>query len=175
MSTETIQVSGTTTPNDWSLAAGASKAAAVNQPDDDVTSSINSGTTINTTQTFTLSPAALAGGDTVTQIDIVARGRRPGAGSNANFVVGYAFALQGGGAVTGESGPFTTTATWTDFTYSEGGLSAVFGGSLTLYVKNTQAREVWITTLYCTVTYTPAGGAGQPARTMHQFKLRMTN
>ena len=174
MSTEILQVSGTTSPNDWALAAGASKEAAVNTPDDDATSYISSGATINTSQTFTLSPAALAVGDTVSQIDIVARGRRPGAGSNANFVVGYAFAIQGGGNQTGESGTLTTTATWTDFSYGDSGLSAVFGGSLTLYVRNTQARDAWITTLYCTITYTPAGG-GQPVRTMHQFKLRMTN
>lgn len=174
MSTEILQVSGTIAPSDWALAVGASKQAAVNQPDDDASSYISSGATANTTQTFTLSPAVLAVGDTITQIDIVARGRRPGAGSNANFVTGYSFALQGGGTQGGESGTLTTTATWTDFNYSDSGLSAVFGGNLTLYVKNTQARDAWITTLYCTITYTPAGGS-QPARTMHQFKLRMTN
>jgi hypothetical protein len=170
MSTETIQSTGTTAPNDWTLAAGASKPAAVNQPDDDASSYISSGTTINLVQTFTLSPAALAVGDTVTQIDIVARGRRPGTGSNANFVVGYSFAVQGGGTTNGESGTLTTTANWTDFSYSVSGLSFVFGGSLQLYVKNTQARDAWITTLYCTITYTPAGG--QPPRTAHQFALR---
>jgi len=172
MSTETIQTNGTTTPNDWSLAAGASKQAAVNQPDDDAASYISSGTTINTEQWFSLSPAALALGDTITQIDITARGRRPGAGSNANFVVGYRFDLQGGGSATGESGTLVTTATWTDFSYSATSLSALFGGSLALYAKNTQGRDAWITTLYCTVTYTPAGTTAQSVRTMHQFRLR---
>ena len=172
MSTETIQVSGTTSPDNWSLAAGASKQAAVNQPDDDATSYLSSGVTSNTEQHFTLSPAALAIGDTITQIDIYARGRRPGAGANANFVVGYSLALQGGGTATGESGTLTTTNTWTDFSYSDTGLSALFGGSLTLYVKNTQARDAWITTLYCTITYTPGGATAQPVRTIHQFRLR---
>ncbi len=171
MSIETIQANGTSSPDDWTLAAGASKPAAVNQPDDDAASYVSSGMITNTEQQFTLSPAALAVGDTVTQIDIVARGRRPGASSNANFVVGYQFALQGGGNQTGESGTHSTTATWTDFSYSATGLSALFGGSLVLYVKNTQARDAWITTLYCTITYTPGGG-GQPARTVHQFRLR---
>jgi len=172
MSTETIQVNGTTTPDNWALAAGASKQAAVNAPDDDAGSYISSGVTINTEQGFTLSPAALVVGDTITQIDIVARGRRPGGGANANFVVGYRFAIQGGGTETGESGTLTTTTTWTDFSHSATGLSALFGGSLVLYVKNTQSRDAWITSLYCTVTYTPAGATAQPVPTIHQFRLR---
>lgn len=173
MATETIQAAGTTTPNDWTLIAGASKQAAVNQPDDDATTYISSGTTTNTIQWFTLTPTTLANGDTVSQVDVYVRARRPGAGSNAAFVVGYAFDISGGGATTGESTTYTSTATWTDFgPFSDTGLSIVFGGNLTLYVKNTQAREAWVTTLYAIITYTAGGGSAQPPRTMHQFRLR---
>lgn len=172
MSTETVQATGTTTPNNWTLGAGASKQAAVNTPDDDATSYVNSGATINTVQTFTLSPAALTAGDTVTQMAVNVRYKRGGA-SNVDFVAGYSFTPSGGGTQTGESGTLTGTTSWQSSTYTHSGLSVVWGSGLTLYCKNTQARDCQISTLDVTITYTAGSGGGtQPPRTMHQFRLR---
>lgn len=170
MATTTAAAAGTTTPDDWTLSAGASKVAAVAQPDDDATSYISSGATINTVQTFTCSPATIAVGDTVTQIDMDIRAMRGGS-NNATFVVGYAFTPNGGGSQTGESGALTSTNAWGDFAYQHASLSVVWGSSLTIYCKNTQARDVRISTMDITITYT-AAASGQPTRTMHQFRLR---
>ena len=161
MTTITVQMAGTTSPDNWELVAGASKQAAVNQPDDDTTSYIRSGTTIDTHQTFTCSPALVAG-DTITAITIYARCRRGGA-SDANFRVGYAFTPSGGGSQTAESAGLTGTTNFADFNFSATGLSAVWGSGLTFWIRNTQARQVHCTTLYAEIVYTPAPtGDGQP-------------
>ncbi|MEZ4541961.1 MAG: hypothetical protein R3C43_18460 [Chloroflexota bacterium] len=172
MSTTTTQVNGTTTPNDWTLSAGASKQVAVNQPDDDDTTYIDSGSSSNTVQTFTLSPS-LSTGDTITEIVIHARVKRTG-GSNANHVFGYSFTPQGGGTQTSESGNNTATNTWADESYAHSGLSVLWGSDLTIYIKNTQARPMALTTFYVVITYTPGGGGStQPPRTMHQMQMRI--
>ena len=57
MAVITAEVNGTTTPDDWTLAAGVSKQAAVNSPDDDTASYIDSTNTSGTIQTFTVAPA----------------------------------------------------------------------------------------------------------------------
>ena len=77
MATTTAEVNGTTSPDNWTLAAGASKQAAVNSPDDDAASYIDSSNTSGTIQTFTVTPA-LNQGDTITQIDITVRAKRGG-------------------------------------------------------------------------------------------------
>ena len=77
MAVTTAEVNGTTTPNDWILSTGVSKESAVNSPDDDATSYIDSSNTSGTIQTFTVTPA-LNQGDTITQIDITARAKRGG-------------------------------------------------------------------------------------------------
>ncbi|MBP6786278.1 MAG: hypothetical protein KA170_01715 [Candidatus Promineofilum sp.] len=171
MATTTTQASGTTSPDDWTLAAGATKAAAVNQPDDDATTYLRSTTSNNTVQTFTLTPA-LSSGDTITAITLTARMSRTS--QNTDFVIGYAFTPSGGGTQTGESTTQTSTATWTDFTYTHSSLSVLWGSGLTLYIKNVQAREARISTFYATITYTPgSGGSTQPPRTMHQMRMRI--
>jgi hypothetical protein len=172
MATETVQASGTTTPNNWTLGAGASKQAAVNAPDDDDTSYVNSGTTINTVQTFTCSPSSIQVGDTITQIDINIRYIRDHI-SNVTFVVGYSFTPNGGGTQTNESTAFTATTSYQSSTYSDTGLSVVWGSGLTIYAKNTQARNLRISTLEIVLTYTPGGGgSSQTTRSMHQFRQR---
>lgn len=173
MATETVQATGTTTPNDWTLGAGASKHVAVNSPDDDNTSYVNSGTTIDTVQTFTLTPAILTTGDTITQIDVNFRYIRDH-GSNASFVVGYSLTPNGGGTQTGESTTQTATTSYQSGTYTHSGLSVVWGSGLTLYCKNTQARNLRISTLEAVITFTPGGGgSSQPLRTMHQARMRL--
>lgn len=160
MSTTTPTPTGTTSPDNWTLTAGASKVAAVATPDDDATSYLSSGTTANTVQTFTTSPS-LSTGDTITQIEITARARRSG-GSNANFVLGYAFTPNGGGSQSDEGTFHTGLNAWNTFTTTFSSLSVVWGSGLTFYIKNTQGKSVDVSTLTLTITYTPGGGSGQP-------------
>ncbi len=167
MATTTAQVSGTTAPDNWVLAAGASKVVAVNQPDDDATSYVVSTTTTGTVQWFTCSPA-LAGGDVVTEV--IVRGRVKRGGSyDCNFTLGYQFALNGGGTQSGSSaaGSLVAIAGYNNFAYTHSGLSAAFGSGLVLWIRNDQAREIDLTTLYADITYTPV--EGQPAAIRGRF------
>ncbi len=171
MATTTAQVTATTTPSDWNLAAGASKVAAVTQPDDDITTYLNSTTTNNTVQTFTVSPA-LTVGDTITQIVLTARLSRDT--QNTNVTIGYSFTPNGGGTQTGTSGTIQAVAAWTDYTYTHSGLSVVWGSAMTIFIQNIQARDARLTSFYVTITYTPgSGGSTQPPRTMHQVRMRI--
>ncbi len=169
MTTVTASPDGTTSPNNWTLAAGASKVAAVALPDDDVTTYLKSTTTNNTVQTFTVSPA-LTVGDTITEITLTARMSRTS--QNTDFVIGYSFTPNGGGTQTGTSGTLIAVDPWTDYTYTHSGLSVVWGSDLTIFIRNIQAREARLTSFYVTITYTAAPVNDQPARTVHQFNLR---
>ena len=161
MTTITVAAAGVTTPDDWVLAAGASKVAAVASPADDDTSYIRSSPTIDTYQYFTCLPAMVTG-DTITQIALIARIKRGGA-SDANSRIGYAFTPNGGGSQTSESTGLTATTNYADVSYTHSGLSVVWGSGLVLWIRNTQARQVYCTMLYAEITYTPAAtGDGQP-------------
>ena len=170
-----VGAAGTTTPDDWTLGAGSTKVAAVSQPDNDATSYIQSGTTANTYQYFTCSPG-LSSGDTITQIVGYARARRGGA-SDARFLIGYLFTPQGGGSQSEESGLpssnyFESTSTWTTFSRTFTVPSVVWGSGLQLWVRNTQARSVEVTTFYVEITYTPASGGGMPIKAIYYARMR---
>lgn len=177
MATLTVVASGTTSPDNWNLIAGASKVAAIATPDDDNTSYISSTTTDENVQTFTCSPS-LPSGATISQIAIRVRARRGGA-SNASFVVGYSFTPQGGGTQSGESGGYTSTSSWADFTYTHSGLSVNWGSGFTFYLRNTQTRLVYVTSVEVEFTYTavviaPAGlavGAASGGATVWNKRL----
>lgn len=160
MATTTAEASGVGSTDNWTLAAGASKTVAVNSPDDDTTSYIQSGTTTNTYQQFTCSPA-ISSGDTITQIEVRARCRRGGA-NDCTFRIGYSFSPQGGGTQTNESGAGAMTAVnaWGGFTFTDSGLSVVWGSGLVFWIRNTQGRQLHCSTLNVTITFTPAAGGG---------------
>jgi len=161
MATTTAQAASTTTPNDWDL-VGASKPLAVNPPDDDAGSYIDSTGSALTEQWFACSPAPAAG-DTITGIAVTVRHRRGGV-SDAAFKLGYQFTPQGGGTQ-GElmSGSFTAGAAWQTEMWNATPLSVVYGSGFQLYCRNTQTRRGRITTLTAEVTHTPAAsGDGQP-------------
>ena len=151
-----VEATGVTTPDNFSLAAGASKPLAVNSPDDEATSYIASSTTLNTYQYLTASPG-LSPGDLITQIEAVIRARRGGA-NDVTLRVGYAFTPQGGGSQTSESaaGAMTAVTNWTTFTFTHSGLSVPWGSDLQFWVRNTQGRILHVTTFYLVITYTPA-------------------
>ena len=171
MATTTAEVNSTTSPDNWTLAAGASKQAAVNSPDDDAASYIDSSNTSGTIQTFTVTPA-LNQGDTITQIDITVRAKRGGT-LDANYVVGYSFTPQGGGTQTGQSTAFTAGTNWNSSTFTDPALSVRWGSDLTVNVRNTQGRRVLVTTLNLTITYTPGhtGPAAAVFAHIHRMQL----
>lgn len=172
MATTTAQASGTTTPDDWTLAAGASKTAAVALPDNETTSYIQSGATPGTYQTFTFAPD-LSVGDTITEVVVYARCKRGGA-SDCTFRVGYAFTPNGGGSQTNEVGigVLEATVNYADFSFTDSGLSVVWGSNFTAWIRNTQARQLHCTTFYIGLTYTPAGGGGVPVKAYYYARLR---
>lgn len=175
MAVITVQANGVTTPDNWSLGAGASKWAAVNQPDDDASSYIASGTTLDTYQWFTFAPG-LSAGDTITQIVANVRARRGGA-SDARFLVGYRFTPSGGGTQSEESGLpssgyFEATASFGNFSRTFSVPGVVWGSNLALWVRNTQSRNVHVTTLYVEITYTPVAGGGVAVPAIYFARLR---
>lgn len=172
MTVITVGVAGTTTPDDWVLMAGASKVAAVSSPDDEDSSYIRSPATTQTYQYFTCSPG-LSAGDTITQIDVVARAKRGGA-SDCTFRIGYQFTPQGGGSQTGESGigALTATSSYADHTYTHSGLSVAWGSGLVIWIRNTQDRFVSLTTLEVQITYTPVSGGGMPIKAIYYARMR---
>lgn len=169
MATETVAAGGLGSPDDWSLAAGATKMAAVALPDDDGTSYITSTTTINTRQVFTCTPSVITTGSTITQVDVKARGVRGGA-NNVDFYMGYSFTPNGGGSQSGTSGTLTAVSAQTDFTYTHSGLSVAWGSALTIWIENLQAFNMRCTTFYVVLTYTPGGGL--PLKTVYYARLR---
>lgn len=172
MATTTAEVNGTTSPDNWTLAAGASKQAAVNSPDDDAASYIDSSNTSGTIQTFTVTPA-LNQGDTITQIDINVRAKRGGT-LDANYVVGYSFTPQGGGTQSGQSTAFTAATNWNSSTFTDAALSVPWGSDLTVNVRNTQGRRVFVTTLNITITYTPGPTGPAAAVFAHTHRMQLS-
>lgn len=170
MATEVCAMAATTAPDNWTLGAGASKVVAVASPDDDDTTYINSGTTSGTEQRFTVSPTSITVGDTITQIDIAARNLRDH-GSNPTFKLGYSFTPNGGGTQTGESTDITATTTWKTDTYTHSGLSVVWGSGLVVWARITLARNMRLSTLQITLTYTPASG-GIPVKAVYYARMR---
>ena len=172
MATTTAEVNGTTSPDNWILAAGASKQAAVNSPDDDAASYIDSSNTSGTIQTFTVTPA-LSQGDTITQIDITVRAKRGGT-LDANYVVGYSFTPQGGGTQTGQSMTLTAATNWSNPVFTDSGLSVPWGSDLTVNVRNTQGRRVFVTTLNITITYAPGPTGPAAAVFAHTHRMQLS-
>lgn len=172
MAVITVQANGVTTPDDWSLVAGASKSAAVNQPDDDSTSYVGSGTTSGTYQYFTCAPA-LTTGDTITQVKLYCRAQRGGV-NDTTFRIGYTFTPNGGGTQTNEvaAGVLTAVTAWGDFDYTDSGLSVVWGSGFQFWVRNTQGRDLHVTTFYVEITYTPGAAAGLTKQAMYYAGMR---
>ena len=82
MDVATIQVAAVTSPDQWTLGAGASKVAAVLSPDDDDTSYITS-TVINNEQRFSLASNPIPIGSTISQVRCFSRTKRGGSSNGA--------------------------------------------------------------------------------------------
>lgn len=155
MPTEILEVDGINSSYDnWTLAAGSTKVVAVQTPDDDSTSYINSGTTISTLQRYTLaSPVDIQSGDTINSVTVYFRHIRLSTPAGNIRALVYL-----GGAQTAST-TITTGGSWT--TSSEA-LARPGGGSwaysdlanLEVAVQNGQTRDVGCTTLYVEIDYT---------------------
>lgn len=163
MPTEIIQVDAVIAPDDWTLGAGASKVAAVQSPDDDDTSYINSGTSAGTQQWFTMAnPAAIGAGDAINSVSITARCKRGGA-TSANYRAGCN--VSGGTQADGVNR--TAGASYADTTETfalnpdAGAWTFSDLEGLRIGIAILQTRDVRCTSFYVTIDYTPAG---QPAR-----------
>lgn len=169
MATLTVQATGVGATDDWILAAGASKAAAVNSPDDDDTSYISRAAS-QATQEFTGNTSSIPAGSTITQVEVFYRLRRDGA-NNVNFDVGYAFTPQGGGSQSA-FGSSAAASSYASGSFQDTGLNVLWGSDFVFFVRNTQNRAIACTTLYAVITYTPPAAAGKPTHAMHYFRLR---
>jgi hypothetical protein len=170
VATETLVCDAVGSTDNWSLAAGSTKVAAVATNDGD-TSRIESGTTSNTIQQFTLAnPTAIASGDTINSVTLYAVCKRGGT-PPGDYTVS---AVLGGNTSDGTSR--TSGASYAEtsetFTTKPGGgawtLTDV--NNLVLQIRNTQTRNILATQLYAVVDYTVAsvsaeGGSAAIVRT----------
>ncbi len=157
MATFTVEVASKNA-GDWTLDAGSDVVSAVQYggSHDDDTSKIQSLNAIGSYQeynvTMTGGPSA---GDTITQVAVTARVKRA-LSSDANYSVSYSFTKSPSGTQSGTSPTQTSTSSWTTYTYTDSGLSAVYGSGFKLKITAEQARYLECSTLYAVVTYTPA-------------------
>lgn len=156
MATETLAMSATSTPNNWTLGAGADKVAAVAANDDD-TSYINSGGTNGTQQQFAVAdPSVLADADTISSVAVRATCKRGGS-NNANYIVTV---VVGANTTDGATQTSTSAYAQTTDTFATDPAGGPWSKSdvtaLEVRIRNAQARDVRCTQLDVVVTFTVA-------------------
>ena len=179
--TEVITASApSASPNNWTLAAGATKQVAVAPPNDDIITYITSTPTNNTQQQFVMTdPVSIGAGDTINSVSVITRMHRGGS-NNVSFLMTYVV----GANTSPGAGANIGTTTWTDFTETIGRPT---GGSWTLTdlnnlevrMQNTQGFQLQCSTLTVSIDYsttttttsastttTLVGGANYPRRLM---------
>lgn len=160
MALETLAMAAVSSPDSWTLGAGASKVVAVATNDGD-TSFINSGTTNGTQEQFsTNDPATIGAGDAIASVAIRATCKRGGS-QNANYVVTAVV-----GANTSAGATQTSTSVYAEttdtFATKPGGGAWTLADvqALEVRIQNAQGRDVRCTLLVVDVTYTPAPVGG---------------
>ena len=149
MAIETLQVSATATPDNWT---GATKATLVSDELD--ATFINSGTSNNTQQQFAVTNSSLPSFAVISNVALKSRCQRGGA-QNCTFVMTAVL-----GANTSAGGSKTSTSTITAFTDNfatkPGGGSWTVSdvNSLEIRIQNTQARDCRAMQFNIEVTYT---------------------
>jgi hypothetical protein len=158
--TVVIQVAAVTSPDQWVLGAGANKVVAVNGPDDEDTTYIQSTTTL--TEQYSLAAAGIAPGSAINSVSVVSRVRFS-AGSARTWRVD----LKLGGNTT--SGPNHTSAaayaSYSDTLGRPGGGAWSLADLATLEVAIVQTAAgagavQRCTSLWLIVDYTPPSAAG---------------
>lgn len=123
MPTATIQVAAVTSPDQWNLAAGTNKVMAVNSPDNDWTTCIESHTNGHSEQ-YSLAAHSIPAGSTINSISVYTRCRAEGGAQQVNLIERLHL---GGNSSSSPTNIYT--ASWTSFTDS---ISRPGGGSWTL-------------------------------------------
>jgi hypothetical protein len=159
VATETLVCDAVGSTDNWSLAAGSTKVAAVATDDGD-TSRIESGTTSGTIQQFTLAnPANIASGDTINSVTLYAVCKRGGT-PPGNYTVS---AVLGANTTDGTSRTSGASYAETSETFSArpggGAWTLTDVNNLVLQIRNTQTRNILATQLYAVVDYTVAAVA----------------
>ncbi|OLE52111.1 MAG: hypothetical protein AUG51_19330 [Acidobacteria bacterium 13_1_20CM_3_53_8] len=161
MAQETLQVASISTPDSWTLGAGASKVVAVNTPDDDDTSYINSGATSGTTEQFNVTDSSAIGASaTINFVRIVARTKKGGS-QTSTYVVSVVLsgnATDGASQTSGNSSYSTTQDDFATRPSVGGAWTLADVNALQIKIRNTQARDLRCTSFYVIVDYTPATG-----------------
>jgi hypothetical protein len=154
--TATIQVAAVTSPDQWTLGAGANKVVAVNAPNDDDTTYIYA-STFGYKQQYNLTANSIPSGSTITSVKISSRAKvvtSPGAYQGYVVLAG----------VTVTAPPHTPPGSYTTY---EDAVSRPGGGSwavsdlssLELGLGRTAAGTTRVTSLWIIVNYTPPPSA----------------
>jgi len=158
MPTETIQVAAVTTPDQWTLGAGADKVVAVNGPDDDDTSYIYCSTS-GRWETYSLAANAIPVGATINSVSVVSRGYKS-SGSTARWAVGV---LLGGSSTFGLTHFPASYTSYTETLARPGGgtWSVADLASVEVLVRFYNSGTIRVTSLWVSVDYTPPANTGQ--------------
>lgn len=160
MPTATIQVAAVTSPDQWTLGAGADKVVAVNGPDDDDTSYISTSSPSRGEQ-YSIAAAAIPANSTINSVSVTSRVKKAGATTTKYFVRLYL-----GATYTGGTPQFLTTnyATWTEIFSRPGGgsWSQADLSSIQVHLNSmTGTAQRRCTSLWVIVDYTPPANPGQ--------------
>ena len=162
MPTATIQVAAVTSPDDWTLGAGADKVVAVNLPDDADTSYIH-GTAEPSVEQYSLEAHSIPVGSTINSVSAVGRVKGHSV-ADPWFKLGVY--LAGNSTL---SATITGTASYADYTKA---LARPGGGAWSVadiaavevlihQVTGLSARFARCTSLYVVVDYTPPTDTGK--------------
>jgi len=159
MPTKTIQVAAVTTPNQWTLGAGADKVVAVNGPDDDDVSYIVSvGASY---EQYSLASNSIPSGSTIGSVSVFSRCKK-NTGSNSAWRVAVILGANSteSGTHAASSGSYTNA---TDVLLRPGGGTWAMNDLTTLqvYVRNLNTNNTRCTSLWLIVVYTPPANTGQ--------------
>jgi hypothetical protein len=161
MATETLEVTAVSSPDNWILDTGADKVVAVNSPDDDGTSQIDSDGNVAEQWYTVADPVVIQASDTINSVTIHSRVATSGAG-NGDWCVAVD---DGVGVAEGLTRPAPALYTsYTDVFMVAPGFSSPWMlallQALRIGIKSLEGRNVACTSLYVVVDYTTAAGTG---------------
>jgi hypothetical protein len=154
MAQETLALTATTTPDNWTLGAGASKVAAVATPDDGDTSYINNAVN-NTEQKFQVAaPAVVTTNDLINFVRIVTVARSTS--TLASFFTKLFYSASTSTGTTRTNVPTSYTTLNDDYAFAPDGGAWTLTKLQSLFasVRMAANRDMRVTSLYVVVDYT---------------------
>lgn len=151
----TLQADATSTPDNWTLEAGANKVAAVNAPDDDATSYVSSTGTSGTTQRYSVANHSIPSGATINFVRLRSRCMK-GQSAAGTFIMSAVLSGNVSDGATKTSGTGYSDFT-DDFAARPGGGSWTLDdiNNLEIQIRNAQTRAIFCTTFEVIVDYAP--------------------